>query len=170
MKQIKNILWLLFAVLALASCDTYSEDFDIEYTPIHPVGGMYRISVTDEAGANVYSEYCYIANTADNASNQCWFRIGNYNAKPTEPWAINGKISCDVPALSFSGANIENLAGNVASSTETFTVADGKVEMQAATAPSGTKADKISFTFTNSRFPGKTYKAEGYRYTGWGED
>ena len=36
-----------------------------------------------------------------------------------------------------------NLAGNVASSEETFTVTDGKLELNGATAPSGTIADKI---------------------------
>lgn len=170
MKQIKYILWIFIALFALASCDTYSDDFDIEYTAIHPLGGMYKVNITDEAGTAVGSQYCYVANTTDNSATQCWIRIGNYNAKVTEEWAINGKITCNVGELTFSGSNIENLAGNVVSSTETFTVTDGQVVLQGATAPSGTVADKISFTFTNSRFPGKTYKADGYRYTGWAED
>lgn len=63
-----------------------------------------------------------------------------------------------------------NLAGYVATSTNTFTLTEGKVVLNGVTAPSGTVADAISFTFTNSRFPGKTYTAEGYRYTGWAED
>lgn len=170
MKQIKYILGIFIALFALASCDTYSDDFDIEYTAIHPLGGMYKVNITDEAGTAVGSEYCYLANTADNSTTQCWIRIGNYNAKITEVWAINGKINCNVGELTFSGSNVENLAGNVVSSTETFTVSDGQVTLQGITAPSGTVCDKVSFTFTNSRFPGKTFKAEGYRYTGWPED
>lgn len=170
MKQIKYILGIFIALFALASCDTYSDDFDIEYTAIHPLGGMYKVNITDEAGTSVGSQYCYLANTVDNSTTQCWIRIGDYNAKITEVWAINGKINCNVGELTFSGSNIENLAGNMVSSTETFTVNDGQVVLQGATAPSGTTSDKISFTFTNSRFPGKTYKAEGYRYTGWAED
>lgn len=170
MKQINKILWLLFAFFALASCDTYSDDYDIDYTPIHPLGGQYRVHVTDESGAEIVSQYCFIANTSDNSSNQCWIRIGDYNSSSKEAWAINGKISCDVASLSFSGSNVENLAGNVVASSETFSVSDGKIVLNGATAPSGTVGDKISFTFTNSRFPGKTFKAEGYRYTGWSGD
>jgi hypothetical protein len=75
-----------------------------------------------------------------------------------------------VPSLTFSGTNIENLAGNVASSTETFTITDGKLELKGATAPSGTIADKVTFTFTTTKNPGVTYRVEGYRYTGWSED
>ncbi len=170
MKQIKYILWIFIALFALASCDTYSDDFDIEYTAIHPLGGMYKVNITDEAGTSAGSQYCYLSNTTDNSTTQCWIRIGDYNAKITEVWAINGKINCNVGELTFSGSNVENLAGNMVSSTETFTVSDGQVTLQGITAPSGTVCDKISFTFTNSRFPGKTYKAEGYRYTGWPED
>ncbi|MDR1200684.1 MAG: hypothetical protein LBL58_03505, partial [Tannerellaceae bacterium] len=85
-------------------------------------------------------------------------------------YSINGKIDCNLSTLSFSGTNIENLAGNVATSTTTFTLTDGKVTLKGATAPSGTVSDAISFTFTNSRFPGRTFKAEGYRYTGWSAD
>ena len=40
-----------------------------------------------------------------------------------------------MPELSFSGADVMNLAGNVASSKETFTVTDGKLELNGATAP-----------------------------------
>ncbi|MDR0977321.1 MAG: hypothetical protein LBL78_06180, partial [Prevotellaceae bacterium] len=118
----------------------------------------------------VYRNFCYIANTSDYDTNKCWVRIGAYNLAATNPWAINGKIDCNVPALTFQGSNIENLAGNVASSAETFTLTDGKVVLGGVTTPSGATADAISFTFTNSRFPGRTFRAEGYRYTGWGED
>ena len=47
---------------------------------------------------------------------------------------------------------------------------DGKLELNGATAPSGTIADKISFTYTTTVDPGVTYTVEGYRYTGWTED
>ncbi|KAA6325373.1 hypothetical protein EZS27_025409 [termite gut metagenome] len=171
MKQMKYILSLLLVTLALTACNTYSEDFDIEYSSIHPMGGMYRINITDETGATTLSNnFCYLANTVDNSVTQAWIRIGAYNANPASGWAINGKISVDLNILSFSGSGIENLAGNVTSSSNTFSVTDGQVKLKGATAPSGTTSDAISFTFTNSRFPGKTYKAEGYRYTGWEGD
>lgn len=94
----------------------------------------------------------------------------NFLVTEADVYNINGKISCDVKTLSFSGSNIENLAGNVASSTETFTLTDGKLELKGITAPSGTVADKISFTYTTSKDPGVTYSVVGWRYTGWSED
>jgi hypothetical protein len=168
MKQIKHLFFLLVSLVTLAACETYG-DYEIEYTPIHPLGGQYRITVY-EGDQQVYRNYCYIGNTTDNDTDKCWIRIGAYNFAATNPWSINGKIDCNVAALTFQGSDIENLAGNVASSTGTFTLTDGKVVLGGVVAPSGTTADAISFTFTNSRFPGRTFRAEGYRYTGWGED
>ncbi len=68
------------------------------------------------------------------------------------------------------GTDIENLAGNVVSSDETFTLTDGLIELNGITAPSGTITDRISFTYTTTIDPGATYTVEGYRYTGWAED
>ena len=169
MKHLKNIFALFLSIIAFTSCETYG-DYEVEYTPIHPLGGQYRIMVYNQAGEEIYKNYCYIANTSDYATDKCWIRIGAYNANSASEWAINGKINCDVNALSFSGSNIENLAGGVASSSETFSVTDGIVVLNGATSPSETVTDKISFSFTNSRFPGETFRAEGYRYTGWSGD
>ncbi len=169
MKQIRYIPFLLLLLLGFASCETYG-DYDIEYSSIHPLGGKYRVVVKDEAGTQVYKNYCEVANTVDESTTQCWLRIGAYSLSGANAYSINGKINCDLKTLTFSGTNIENLAGNVASSTNTFTLTGGKILLGAATAPSGTVADSIYFTFTNSRFPGKTYTAAGYRFTGWSED
>lgn len=170
MKKFIYIFTMLFAVV-LSACNSEDFDYDIEYTPIHPIGGQYRISIVDEAGTTVKlssSIYCYLSNTSDYATDKCWIRIGNYNSGASNEWAINGKIACDVKALTFSGTAM-NLAGNVTSSDENFTINNGKIELNGATAPSGTVCDKISFTFTRDNFPGKTYTVTGYRYTGWTE-
>jgi hypothetical protein len=169
MKQIKYISILLLLLLGFASCET-SGDYEIEYSSIHPLGGKYRVTVFDETGAQVYRNFCEISNTTDGSTTKCWLRIGAYSLSGTNAYSINGKIDCDLNTLSFSGTGIENLAGNVATSETTFTLTGGEVTLKGAKAPSGTVSDAISFTFTNSRFPGKTYKAEGYRYTGWSED
>jgi hypothetical protein len=169
MKHIKYFFFTLIACLGLVSCETYG-DYEIEYSSIHPLGGMYRITVSDEAGTQVYRNYCQVVNTVDESKTQCWIRIGAYNLSAAQAYSINGKVNCDLNSLTFSGSNIENLAGNVVSSESTFTLTDGKVVLKGATAASGTVSDAISFTFTNSKFPGKTYTAVGYRYTGWTED
>jgi len=169
MKTIKYIIITFLLSVGCFSCETYG-DYEIEYTSIHPLGGRYRITVTDEAGTQILRNYCDISNTVDESTTQCWVRIGAYNTAASNAYSINGKVNCDLSTLTFSGNNIENLAGNVVSSTATFTLTNGKVILKGTTAPSGTLVDAISFTFTNSRFPEKTYKAEGYRYTGWAED
>ena len=170
MKKFTYIFFMLFAVV-FSACNSEDFEYDIEYTPIHPIGGQYRVSIVDETGAEVKlssSMYCYLSNTSDNATDKCWIRIGNYNTSAKNAYSINGKIACDVKSLTFSGTAM-NLAGNVSSSNENFTVSNGKIELKGATAPSGTVCDKISFTFTRDNFPGKTYTVTGYRYTGWTE-
>lgn len=170
MKKFTYIFFMLFAVV-FSACNSEDFEYDIEYTPIHPIGGQYRISIVDETGAEVKlssSMYCYLSNTSDNATDKCWIRIGNYNTSAKNAYSINGKIACDVKSLTFSGTAM-NLAGNVTSSNENFTVSNGKIELKGATAPSGTVCDKISFTYTRDNFPGKTYTVTGYRYTGWTE-
>ena len=170
MKKFIYIFTILFAVV-FSACNSEDLDYDLEYTPIHPIGGMYRVKIVDEAGAEVKlssSMYCYLSNTNANDTDKCWIRIGNYNTSASNVYAINGKIACDVKSLTFSGTAM-NLAGNVASSNENFTVTNGKIELKGVTAPSGTVCDKISFTFTRDNFSGKTYTVTGYRYTGWTE-
>ena len=171
MKVFKYIAMSLFLTMSLVSCNTENDDFDIEYTAIHPIGGQYTVDITDETGTVVAEhQACYLANTSDNSSIQCWIRIGNYNASAALASSINGKIGCSVADLTFSGSNVMNLAGNVTTATETFNVVGGKIELNGVEAPSGTIADKISFTYTRTNFPGKTYTVTGYRYTGWPED
>lgn len=177
MKKINYIFILFVGLLAFSSCNSSeTQPIDIEYSQIHPMGGQYRISIVDETGATVkfassaYS-YCYLSNVVDETdATHCWIRIGNYNASKTLAYSINGKIDCDVSSLSFSGKNVMNLAGNATSSPNTFNILDGKIELKGITTPSKTVTDKISFKFTNSLFPGKTYTVTGYRYTGWPED
>lgn len=166
MKQLTYILFLV-ATLALTACNSEDRSYDVDYTAIHPLGGQYVVSVTRNSEAPKQT-YATLSNTVDNVANHCWIRIGSYTTAGA--MGINGKISCDVKATTFAGNNIENLAGNVVTSKETFTLTNGKVELKGITAPSGTVADKISFTYTTTKDPGAVYTVEGWRYTGWPED
>lgn len=172
MKHFKYIIFTLLATLSLVACNQENNDYDIEYAAIHPIGGQYSVTITDEVGTKITTAttYCYLSNTSDNSTSKCWIRIGNYNTAASTVYSINGKIDCNLSDLSFSGSNIMNLAGNVTTSTETFTVTSGKIELNGITAPSETVTDKISFTFTRTLRPGKTYTVVGFRYTGWPDD
>jgi len=171
MKRVKYIAMMLFALTCITSCETYG-DYEIEYTPIHPMGGQYVVKITKDYGTEVTvvsaKINCFVANTADYDTDKCWVRIGSRTTAGL--YGINGKLGCDVSSLTFAGTDIENLAGGVASSTETFTITDGKITLNGITAPSGTVTDKISFTYTTTKDPGAVYSVEGYRYTGWEED
>lgn len=169
MKLIKY-LFITLAVVCFVSCNSEDNDYDVSYTSTYPLDGQYKVTIKDaDADTTISVLYCYLANTESNVSNKIWLRIGNYNQSAGSAYGINGKLDCDVSGLTFSGT-AENLAGNVASSTETFTVTSGAVVLKGATAPSGTICDKISFTYTRTNFPGRTFSVTGYRYTGWPED
>lgn len=176
MKAFKYIFFLPVLLLALASCNSEDFDYDIEYTPIHPIGGQYTVDITRNDSVVAEKVDCFLANTSAYDTDLCWVRIGAYDDANDSGnnvglyYFINGKISCDVASLSFWGTDIENLAGNVVSSDETFTLTDGLIELNGITAPSGTITDRISFTYTTTIDPGATYTVEGYRYTGWAED
>lgn len=167
MKEIKYILFLV-AVFILTSCNSEDLPYKIERTAIHPIGGQYTIKISKN-GQSIAQTKCYIANTTNNDADKCWIRIGEVAEKKNN-YNINGKIDCNPAALSFSGTNIENLAGNVVSSDSKFSITNGKIELTAIKAPSGTMADKISFSFTTTKEPGTTYTVEGWRFTAWGED
>ncbi|MEG1005587.1 MAG: lipid-binding protein [Bacteroides sp.] len=167
MKQITYICLFLLATLSLVSCNSEDRDYDIEYTAIHPLGGQYVVSIMKN-GVKLIDSYCTLSNTTNNDADKCWIRIGSYTTAAA--YAINGKIACDVPNLMFRATDIENLAGNVVTSTHKFTITNAKVELKGIKAPSGTIADKISFTYTTTKDPGVVYTVEGWRYTGWPED
>ena len=180
MKKFRYIYMLLSCLWILTACNSEDLSYDIEYTPIHPLGGQYTVSVSRNGAVVAEHVDCFLANTSDYDKDKCWIRIGAYNSTNTpgdasKSYFINGKISCSVPELSFSGADVMNLAGNVASSEETVydhipSFDPATIDPEAAYVPSGTIADKISFTYTTTVDPGATYTVEGYRYTGWTED
>lgn len=167
MKYFKYVFLTLLVALSMVSCNSEDLDYDIEYTAIHPLGGQYVVTLTRN-GKEIDMAYCTIANTVSNDPDKCWIRIGG--VADGDSLHINGKLSCDIESLTFSGAQIKNLAGNITSSSETFTLTNGKLELKGIKAPSGTMADKISFTYTTTKDLGATYTVVGWRYTGWPED
>ncbi|MDR3328731.1 MAG: hypothetical protein LBS63_01305 [Prevotellaceae bacterium] len=173
MKTIKNILLMLAAAAALNGCENYSET-EIEYSPIFPLSGEWRIRVTDADVDTLVTKTMYTFatyNTADNVATQMWIRTTSSMAGGVGALgAVRGKVSCDVAGLSFSGADVENLAGTAALANTSFSISEGKVTRDALTMPSQAKADKISFKLTSMHKPGKTYLLEGYRRTMWPED
>lgn len=154
---------MLFAVVALASCDTYG-DYEQDFSPVYPLSGQYFVTVSDADGAALGQAYLYLYNTTNNDTDKLWIKMGS----KANPWGILGKINCNVANLEFSG-EAPNLAVSTdgATSTTSFSVTSGKLTLNGATTPTEGKSDAIEVSFTVG---GKNYQATGFRRTGWGED
>ena len=104
----KKILYFLsFVFVALFTACSEGDDFDIDYTPIAPIGGQYRINVergydasktdaeywasnptdaefifkTDGTGTTSGVLYAYLSNTTDYDKDKAWIRVGSTASK-----------------------------------------------------------------------------------------
>ncbi|GHT69650.1 hypothetical protein FACS189452_10410 [Bacteroidia bacterium] len=168
MKKILKTFALLLAVTALVgSCENYTDE-EIGYTPVFAVSGEWRIRVTDFDADTLVTTTMYTFgtyNTADNSTSEIWIRTTSSMAGGLG--ALRGKISCGLSDLTFGATNANDIS---VAAGATFSITEGKITKDALSMPSGVKADKISFKYTTSKKPGKTYLFEGYRRTMWPED
>jgi hypothetical protein len=163
MKAIKLII-ILFSLAVVNSCENYNDN-PIEYSPIFPVSGEWRIRVTNTTTSAVVGMYTFSTyNTSDNSSTEMWIRTTSNMGGGLG--TLRGKITCDVPNLSFSATDVRDISH----ASATFSITDAKITPNEISMPSGVKADKISFRLTTSKVPGTTYLFEGYRRTLWPED
>lgn len=189
MKKLSYLLGMFIAALAFTSCNE-GTDFDIDYTPIAPIGGQYDIiiyegedaSMTDEqfwASHDINSEdveqlndygdiYAYLSNTTDYDSDKAWLRVGSYSAKSS--YNINAKISINMADYTFGGTDVDDFIGNSATPVDKATVKGFCKRNGITTEASKTTTDYIEFTYSRTGAPGKHYKAIGFKYTYWAED
>lgn len=172
MRLMKKLFILCFFLVFAAGCETY-KDYDIEYSPVYPLSGEWIVKFTDtsvtpsSSGLFVLSTF----NTADNSTSQMWIRATSTSTSAANiayTGAFTGKISCDVAAKTFSGTNVVNTL--VTTGAPTFTITGGTVITDGFDTATGGKSDKITFTMTDSRKPGKTKTVTGFRRTRWLED
>ena len=125
---------MLAVALSFGGCKE-GTDFDIEYTPIAPIGGQYDIIIfegydenksdaefwatataADYEQLNDYGEiYAYLSNTTDYDKDKAWIRVGSYSAKKS--YNINAKISIDMSSYKFGGVDVDDFVGNSATLT-----------------------------------------------------
>lgn len=167
MKILRNIIICLSLVFA-ASCETY-DDYEIDYSPIYPLSGEWLVRFNDPtvspatSGLIVLSTY----NTSDNSKTQMWIRATSTSTAAAYTGRFTGKINCDVEGLSFSG---ENAVNTFFTNGTSFTITGGTIVKDGYDTATGGKSDKIIFTMTDSRKPGKTFTVTGFRRTRWVED
>jgi len=76
MKKLRYIYMLLSCLWILTACNSEDLSYDIEYTPIHPLGGQYTVSVSRNGAVVAEHVDCFLANTSDYDTDKCWIRIG----------------------------------------------------------------------------------------------
>lgn len=171
--KIFKIFYLIGIVLAIStSCETY-KDYDIDYSPIYPLSGEWLVRFTEPSvtpstsGLFVLSTF----NTADNATDKMWIRVTSTSATAANvayTGRFDGKINCNVTALTFSGENVVNTY--FTTGTVQFTITSGSIVKDGYDTATGGKSDKITFTITDTRKPGKTITVNGFRRTRWLDD
>jgi hypothetical protein len=169
MKTIIKILAVISIIMILQGCETY-KDYEIEYTPVYPLSGEWYVRFTDiSVTPNVTSGLILVStyNTSDNSMNQMWIRATSSSTLYTG--RFTGKINCDVGNLSFGGDIVTNTYYTT-TPTPTFSITEGKVELNGYNTATGGKSDKISFRMTDTRKAGKTYTVSGFRRTAWPDD
>ena len=171
--MIKNLKYLLMAIVALAFSSCEKED--IGNTSTVAVAGEWKVQVdvVDPSGEIVYEdpyELGYVDmityNTNANDGKQMYVSdMGQF-------WLFTVKVPCDVNARTFgSSTPVPNEAiddGEVYDID--VTVANGKIVDKGTVSPSGGKVDSIEFNVSFSddgNFPaGYSYYVHGYRRTG----
>lgn len=174
---IRSLILLCVFATSFISCETYS-DPKVEYSPIYPLSGEWRVRVTNLTTNALVSSSMYTLgtyNTEDNSSTQMWIRTTSNLPSSTEKGAValgtlKAKIDCDIPSLSFSATGANNLHVTTNAVLSTVTITEGKVTLNSVAMPSGVTSDRISFKLTSTKTPGVTYLFEGYRTTRWNED
>ena len=100
MKKLSYLFAMFVAALSFAACNE-GTDFDIDYTPIAPIGGQYDIIIFEGEDENATTEqfwashdtnsadvtqlndygdiYAYLSNTTDYDSDKAWLRILQYH-------------------------------------------------------------------------------------------
>ncbi len=167
MRFIKSILFMVMSLFILSGCETYS-DPTVEYGPIFPLSGEWRVRVKDAQADTLMTKSMYVVgtyNTANNDTDQMWIRVTTNMVGGIG--TLRGKIACDVPGLTFSATNAADASVTTGA---TFSITEAKITLKAITMPSGEVADKIAFKYTTSKLPGRVFLFEGYRRTLWPED
>ena len=189
MKKFIYLFCMLATVIAFNGCKE-GTDFDIDYTPIAPIGGQYDVIVyygvdesktdaefwathdinsEDVTQLNEYGDlYATLSNTTDYDRDKAWIRVGGYSGKNV--YNINAKVSIDMSTYKFYGTGVDDFVGNSATPVDQATVDGFCTHNQYKTEASGTLTDYIEFTYSRTGAPGYHFKAVGFKYTGWTED
>lgn len=160
MKYIKNIALSLLALTMFVSCDE-GGDPDIGGTAVESMAGDWYVKYLVD-GEDIYGlgyKLLSTYNTAANVSTEIW--VDDHDL-----WPLKVKATSNTSDLTFSGTNMENIAGT----DLTATITEGKILKEAATTSGGNISDSIYIQIEFSDDPGTIYTLEGYKRTGFADD
>ncbi|MFI3263933.1 MAG: lipid-binding protein [Rikenellaceae bacterium] len=164
----KKYIVLAIAVFALSFTFTSCEEYEAGGTLTEKMAGnwwvYYNADSSYVAGNPAsYIDYIYTYNTAANTETDMFIDI----PAPVAFSATRFYIVVDIDTWTFSTSGSQS---NVIDSSDavTYTIANGKIEEDAYTSPTGYPVDKISFELTLST--GETFYYEGFRKTGFTDD
>ena len=100
-----------------------------------------------------------------------WIRATSTSTAVSYTGRFDGKINCNVGAKTFSGDNVYNTFYVAPTNPlPSFTITNGTIIPNGYDTATGGKSDKITFTITDTRKPGKTITVSGFRRTRWLDD
>lgn len=160
----KNFIYLILALVGVTAASCKKDHPGVEVSPVYPLSGEYYVHVYNADGSAARPTYTTLTvyNTTDNVNNMVWMKM----LTSTVPYALLGKVGCDVNAKTISGTGT-----NVAfTPNKGFNVLEGKVMLD-ATILKGSKlpADSIYVKYTTDT-DGKTYILSGHRRSQYEED
>ncbi len=155
----KYILFSLFLVLTLSSCDK-GGDPEAGGSNVEKFAGDWFINLTDTDGATIVDHALHSTyNTAAN-DNTMW--IDDHE----NGYYIKCKVTVNLADGTFSASEAENLLDG-----SLVTITNGKIEKGAGLSQAGHVVDKISFTaHFDYDAPGYDILYEGHKRTGFLED
>jgi len=163
--NIKNIFVGVFFLGTLIACDDDRgyDDYEQEGTALQEMSGEYWIDITDASGA-LYVQHALHKLYDDNNGNLVITdRIGSGNT--FTGWWTDTTVDADPASLTFSGANLPNLADD-----SEVTITEGRILKGAARSRTGVVTDSIYFKGVYNYDPETVLTFAGHKRTGFEED
>ncbi|MEN0056798.1 MAG: lipid-binding protein [Mucilaginibacter sp.] len=162
----KNIAYTLLALaLIITTATSCRKDREIGGTSVEAMSGDWWVQIDGEG--SYYTYYTY--NTSANSKTEMILDDQEGFWGSASLGRVAGKVNVDLNTLTFSCKDAPNL--NKDYDDASFTVTDGKILKNAATAPgTGIKTDSIDFKIEFADDPGTVYHLKGYKRTRFTED
>jgi len=162
--NLKYIILPVVAALLLVACDEDGyDDYDPGNTPTESMSGEWWIDISDEATGTLQVQHA-LHRTYDDNNGGLWIS-DRASATSFTGWYLESVVQPDVKNLTFSGADLPNLADD----TE-VTIMEGKIIKNGGHSATGVVVDSIYFKGVFNYDPETVLIFAGHKRTGFEED